>query len=137
MDITTILAIASLVGTFIIGAWNVRAALSGASDEISQGAATLLAQYRIELEKATTRISDLERELSDYKEYTNAVIAKMKDDHQNEIAEMIKTHAREISVLETKLDRACQINHQKESENNELLRRIEKLEKRDTGELSK
>jgi len=61
----------------------------------------------------------------------------MQRDHQDEIAEMIKTHAREIAVLERKLDEACRTNHQKTSENAELIRRIERLEKGDTGPFKK
>ena len=135
------IAVISLVGTVLVGAWNVRSAMVSAADEISSGAKTLLAEYRIELTKAQTDIGDLEIEIKKYKyelDEMRATMTEMEVMHEKEIKELqceINKISTDYAILEQKHNNLVEAYNQKDCENNHLLARIEKLEKGDTGPL--
>ena len=150
MDSPTLIAIMSLIGTLIIGAWNVRSAMIGASDEISKGAATMLAEYRVELDDTKTELSGTKIKLKclEDKQVENeteikrllAVIAKMEVEYEINLSKLrgeVAKISRDYAILEKKHNELVKAYEQKNKENNMLSDRIEKLEKGDTGPLSK
>lgn len=135
------IAVISLIGTILVGAWNVRSAMYAASDEISKGAATLLAEYRLELTEANTNISDLKKAQKEDKieiESLGRQLCEMEDLHDEEIKKLrteIKQISSDYAILEKKHNDLVRAYKEKDCENGKLLARIEKLEKGDTGPL--
>lgn len=151
-DPSVIIAIIALIGTAITAAWNVRGAVVGATDEIAEGAATMLKEYReertqilLDLAQAKTEIADLQIQIKQLKEAQQNEIEKMKKSHAKEIASLegkIKTITNDYRILKRKHNELVKAYEKEKKDNNckeeqidELNARIEKLEKGDTGPL--